>query len=99
MQFFQLEHFASYVNETFRVRIDQHGETDFVLVEAAPIPQGKLFPGMVRTPFSLLFRNESAVLFPQRIYDMTHGKLGQFGVFLVPIARDKSGFVYQAVFN
>jgi hypothetical protein len=54
---------------------------------------------MVREPFSLLFRNESAVLFPQRTYAMSHDGVGEFGIFLVPIARDRDGFIYQALFN
>jgi len=30
---------------------------------------------------------------------MKHDSLGEFGVFLVPIARDRDGFIYQALFN
>ena len=30
---------------------------------------------------------------------MTHAVLGTFGIFLVPVARDSGGFLYQAVFN
>lgn len=62
MQFFQLDHFAGHLNETFKVEID-HMSTPFVLVEARPLPHQPI-AGMVREPFSLLFRNESSVLFP-----------------------------------
>jgi hypothetical protein len=54
---------------------------------------------MVRAPFSLLFRHEAAIVFPQKIYQMKHAAIGEFGIFLVPIARDRTGFIYQAVFN
>lgn len=97
MQFFQLSHFASHLNEVFKVDFD-HVSTSFVLVEARPVA-GQVMAGMVREPFSLLFRHESAVLFPQRTYSMTHESLGEFGIFLVPIARDRDGFIYQALFN
>ncbi|WP_419584918.1 DUF6916 family protein [Stutzerimonas stutzeri] len=30
---------------------------------------------------------------------MRHHGLGEFGIFLVPIARDRTGFIYQALFN
>jgi len=30
---------------------------------------------------------------------MQHAALGEFGIFLVPIARDRTGFIYQALFN
>lgn len=97
MQFFRLDHFAGHLNETFKVEIDQMS-TPFVLVEARPMPHQPI-AGMVREPFSLLFRNESAVLFPQRTYTMSHDGVGEFGIFLVPIARDRDGFIYQALFN
>jgi hypothetical protein len=97
MQFFRLDHFASHLNETFKVEIDRMS-TPFVLVEARPLPHQPV-AGMVREPFSLLFRNESAVLFPQRTYAMSHDGVGEFGIFLVPIARDRDGFIYQALFN
>lgn len=97
MQFLTLEHFAPHLNETFSVDVDQ-GRTPFVLVEAAPIPYRE-FTGMVRAPFSLVFHNASPVLFPQRIYQMTNAALGEFGIFLVPVARNRDGFLYQAVFN
>lgn len=100
MQFLALEHFATHLNETFAVTLDSLGQTPFVLVEARPLPMtGGPIPGMVRAPFSLLFRNESAILLPQKIYQMTHVAMGEFGIFLVPIARDRDGFIYQAVFN
>lgn len=97
MQFLQLDHFAPHLNETFMVEIDQM-QTPFVLVEARPL-QFRPMPGMAREPFSLLFRNEAAVVFPQRTYAMSNPRMGDFGIFLVPIARDKDGFIYQAVFN
>lgn len=97
MQFLRLEDFASHLNETFSVDVDQ-GRTPFVLVEAAPLPTHAL-PGMVRAPFSLVFHNASPVLFPQRIYQMVNAGMGEFGIFLVPIARNQDGFLYQAIFN
>lgn len=72
--------------------------TPFVLVEARPIPYQPMH-GQLREPFSLLFRHEAAVVFPQRIYNMRNETMGEFGIFLVPIARDRDGFIYQALFN
>jgi hypothetical protein len=97
VQILTLEHFASRINETFTVDLG-HGQSPFVLVEARPLADHG-FQGMVRAPFSLFFYHASAVLFPQRIYQMENPGLGSFGVFLVPVARNQDGFVYQAVFN
>ena len=97
MQLFRLDHFAAHLNETFKVDIENESVL-FVLVEARPLPPTPV-AGMLREPFSLLFRNEAAILFPQRTYGMKHDALGEFGIFLVPIARNRGGFIYQAVFN
>ncbi|GAB3032406.1 MULTISPECIES: hypothetical protein [Oleiagrimonas] len=100
MQVMQLGDFASRVNETFTVSLDQgEGNAPFVLVEARPVNAPTTQSGQARDPFSLLFRNEAAILFPQRIYRMHHEATGEFGIFLVPIARERAGFLYQAVFN
>jgi hypothetical protein len=97
MQFLRLEDFAGHLNETFAVDVDQ-GRTPFVLVEARPLPFREV-QGLVRAPFSLMFHNASPVLFPQRIYQMANSGMGEFGIFLVPVARNQDGFLYQAVFN
>jgi hypothetical protein len=55
--------------------------------------------GAGREPFSLLFRNTAPLLFPQQTYRMTHARVGSVDIFLVPVAREREGFLYQAVFN
>ena len=96
MDLLTVEQFSGCVNETFRAEIND-GEIEFVLVEARPIqpPPGEL----LRAPFSLLFRNTSSFLFPQQTYRMRHSRVGEVGIFLVPIAREREGFLYQAIFN
>lgn len=96
MVFFQIEQFAAHVNETFDVEVvDRDGTAPFMLMEVRPLPSASA----VRQAFSLLFHNSAAILFAQRTYTMRHSAMGEFGIFLVPIARDKEGFIYQAVFN
>ena len=97
MQFLQLNHFAACLNETFMVELDQV-QAPFVLVDARPKAHRPV-AGMVREPFTLLFRHESAIIFPQRTYQMRNERMGEFGIFLVPIARDRDGFIYQAIFS
>jgi hypothetical protein len=53
----------------------------------------------MRQPFSLLFRSESPVVLPQKIYRMTNATVGPIEIFIVPVARDRQGIVYQAIFN
>jgi hypothetical protein len=96
MELLTLEHFAGCVNETFSASLSDM-DVPFVLVEARPL-QTRV-PNPVRLPFSLLFRNASAFLFPQQTYLMRHPRVGEVGIFLVPIAQEREGFLYQAVFN
>lgn len=95
MELLTLEHFSSHVNETFPAALNE-GEVSFVLVEARGLPPS---PHAARPPFSLLFRNTASFLFPQQTYQMRHPRLGDIGIFLVPVAREREGFLYQAVFN
>ena len=96
MDLLTLDHFSGAVNETFTAALND-GEIEFVLVEARPLEQR--MGNAARIPFSLLFRNTAAFLFPQQIYQMRHPKIGEVGIFLVPIAREREGFLYQALFN
>ncbi|GAB3102763.1 DUF6916 family protein [Lysobacter terrae] len=96
MELLTLQHFAGCVNETFSASLSDM-DVPFVLVEARPLETR--LPNPVRPPFSLLFRNTSAFLFPQQTYVMRHPRVGEVGIFLVPIAQEKGGFLYQAVFN
>lgn len=96
MELMTLEHFAGCVNETFHAALND-GEIEFVLVEARPL--AAQVPNQARAAFSLLFRNTALFLFPQQIYQMRHPRIGEVGIFLVPIAREQQGFLYQAVFN
>lgn len=96
MELLKLDDFAACVNETFDVAFNGMN-VPFVLVEARPIQLS--LASTVRAPFSLLFRNASAFLFPQGTYSMRHDRMGDVGIFIVPIAQEKGGFLYQAVFN
>ena len=96
MNLLSLEHFAGCVDETFSATLDGM-DVPFVLVEARPLQGHAHNP--LRAPFSLLFRNTSAFLFPQRTYAMRHPRVGEVGIFLVPVAQERGGFLYQALFN
>ena len=96
MDLLSLDHFAGCLNETFAADL-QGMQASFVLVEARPLPTRA--QDAARAPFSLVFHNTSALLFPQQTYRMHHPRLGSTDIFLVPVAQDKTGFLYQAVFN
>ncbi|MGH8079228.1 MAG: DUF6916 family protein [Lysobacter sp.] len=96
MDLLTLEHFAGHVNETYTAQLND-STVPFVLVEARAMSTRP--EQSARMPFSLLFRNGSSFLFPQQIYLMRHESIGEVGIFLVPVARERDGFLYQAIFN
>jgi len=49
--------------------------------------------------FSLFFHGPADSFLSQGIHKLRHDKLGELEIFLVPVAGDKDGFQYEAVFN
>ncbi|MCT7667513.1 DUF6916 family protein [Shinella kummerowiae] len=97
MDLLTLQHFAGCVGQAFDLSLGE-STVPLTLSEARPSAQ-QILPGMRREPFSLLFRSHSAIVLPQQIYRLKNMSLGILDIFLVPVARDKDGIVYQAVFN
>ena len=97
VQLLHYENFGPHVNSTFSLKL---GETtvDLALTEATR-QMVRPFPGMMREPFSLIFRSSSQVVLPQRIYPLEHDGMGKLEIFIVPVAREPQGIVYEAVFN
>jgi hypothetical protein len=92
-----IETFAAAANQAFDVIVGE-ATMPFTLVEVKPLPLNPA-PGLMRAPFSLIFRSESQVVLPQRIYPMKNDAVGRMDIFIVPIGRDPKGVLYQAVFN
>jgi hypothetical protein len=97
VQILTFESFSPHLNSTFALGL---GETsvDLTLTEATKQPF-RAFNGMMREPFSLIFRSGTPVVLPQRTYPLKHEAMGKLDIFIVPIGRDVHGVVYQAVFN
>lgn len=97
MTLLSLETFAAAAHQGFDLSLGESA-LSLTLVEVKPLPVNP-YPGMLRAPFSLLFRSSSPVVLPQRLYRLHNHGLGALDMFLVPIARDAQGVVYQAVYN
>lgn len=98
------ETFEPLVGETFRFDPGKDVEEPFDVVlsgvELSP-HEGTDTPGdgVERKPFSLLFHAEGHHHVDQQILTVSHGKLGDVGVFVVPHGPDARGMVYGAVFS
>ena len=97
MHFLTLQDFAPHVNSSFALTLGE-STVSMTMTEVTKLPF-RPFPGMMREPFSLIFRSRSPVVLPQRSYPMKHEAMGKLDIFIVPIGRDQHGIVYQAVFN
>ncbi len=91
------EGFAPYINQTFAVDLGT-STVEMTLVQASK-GQPRDWEGVRKEPFSLLFKCAHPVILPQRIYPFATTGFGKMDIFIVPIAREKDGIVYQAVFN
>jgi Domain of unknown function (DUF6916) len=97
VQFLNFEFFSPHVNSTFALGLGE-ASVELTLTKAQKLPVHP-FAGMMREPFSLFFRSSTPVVLPQRLYPFKHEALGNLDIFIVPIARDPQGIVYQALFN
>jgi hypothetical protein len=97
MTMISIQTFAAAANQAFDLVM---GETSvaLTLVEVTPLPSHPV-PGLLRDPFSLIFRSQSPVVLPQRIYTLKNATIGKMDIFIVPVGRDAQGVLYQAVFN
>ena len=97
MDLLQTENFAGRVGEAFDLSLGE-ASTPLTLVQVQPL-EPHVYPGMRRSPFSLIFRSSSSVVLPQKNYRLNNATMGALDVFLVPVGREVGGVVYQAVFN
>lgn len=96
--------FEPYVNSTFRVHLNSSRSVDVTLTEVedfcAPKEQ-QAVANYGNECFSLRFTGSARGSFKQNTYEVEHGALGSFQLFIVPVGmRNGTGFVsYEAVIN
>ena len=94
------EEFSRHVNTKFRVNVNAPSPIDLELVEVQSYPY-KDKPGehQQMERFSVRFYGPGDIYLPQAIYNLTHDSMGDLQLFLVPLAHNERGFLYEAVFN
>jgi hypothetical protein len=92
LESFTLETFEGRVGERFVVAFEADAPLEVELVQVSGLGEA---PEGGRAPFALLFRAEPHQPFDQRIYPVEHSELGEFELFLVPVAPGE----YEAVFS
>ncbi|HXC54208.1 MAG TPA: hypothetical protein VNU97_02850 [Rhizomicrobium sp.] len=97
MQSYSYEFFASHVKEIFSLSLGD-SSVDMTLTDARRRPP-RVVAGLRSEPFTLYFKCQSPVLLPQKIYPFKNAGTGTVGIFIVPVARERDGILYEAVFN
>jgi hypothetical protein len=92
-----LPRFQAALQTRFRIQSQADPHIELVLVEARALGSA---PGSDDGgSFSILFHGPARPLLPQRTYPFAHDALGTFDLFIVPVGRDRDGYLYEAVFN
>jgi hypothetical protein len=93
--------FAPAVGDTFVLAADDAGALELELLESRlhdPDAPAEDASG-ARAPFTLTFRGPAEPVLSQRIYHLEHPSLGELEIFMVPIAHDDAGTIYEAIFG
>jgi hypothetical protein len=86
--------FQENLNSKFILFLDADNSVEIELIEAR---QGKVTPR--QEMFSILFLGSNEKPFLQGLYPVEHAGLGKLDLFLVPVAQNEQGIIYEAVFN
>jgi uncharacterized protein DUF6916 len=90
--------FSKHLNTRFQVQRAENSQVDLELDQVKPYSsRHNEHEGMER--FSAFFVGPAEPLLPQMTYAVKHEQMGEFELFLVPVARIEQGFRYEAVFN
>lgn len=88
------ETFSKHINTTFQVQLDETNHVALELEQAS-----ELRVSSEQEEFSIVFLGPIEKFLGQGVRSFKHDQMGQFELFIVPIAQDGKGFHYEAVFN
>lgn len=91
---FTIEMFAGHETSKFLMHYGDSQTAELELISVTDVGSSPR-----QAQFSLVFKGPLQGPAAQNIFTLEHEKLGALDLFLVPIARDKDGIRYEAVFN
>lgn len=92
------EDFADKVGEVFALSEEGLPAMSLTLQQAQLLNPAWGLKG-ARPPFELSFLAKDADVLPQRLYRLSHDRLGTVTIFLVPSGKNADGVSYHATFN
>jgi hypothetical protein len=91
---FTMDMFSGHVNTKFLMRYGDSQTAELELISVTDVGSSPR-----QSQFSIQFVGPKEGPTAQGIFRLEHERLGALDLFLVPIARDKDGLRYEAVFN
>lgn len=91
MKLHKLEDFIPHLHTRFQVAGEEKLELE--LTSATNHSNAQL------EQFSLIFTGKASPCLPQRLYELTHPRMGHVELFLVPVGPDETGMRYEAAFS
>lgn len=91
------DHFAPHAGSSYRLWLA--GAAEPIALELVEVTAGGQRPQRNRRGFSLVFRGPRSPQLLQSIYRLEHDAMGELELFLVPIAAEPQGALYEAVFT
>jgi hypothetical protein len=88
------EEFAKNANTKFKVQVDENTHVELELIAVSEL---KLYPQ--QEEFTLEFLGPLNMFLDQGGRNFAHDQMGEFELFIVPVAQDERGFHYEAIFN
>ena len=88
------EEFSQHANSKFQVVVDQDNSVELELTHVSEL---KIYPA--QEEFTIVFRGPLNAYLGQGARTFKHERMGEFIIFIVPIAQDAQGYEYEAVFN
>ena len=90
--------FEKHVDSNFRAELESPRPIELKLIAVTPRKsEPNEQAGMER--FSAVFTGPADIFLPQGTYRVTHPEMGEFYMFLVPLAPEAGVFRYEAVYN
>lgn len=94
-----IESFEPHVGSSFWAVFDNGHKVELRLERVGRVMESEA-ARLHRTAFSLYFLGPKSIKLPQQIYTIAHDSFPEpQGIFLVPVAEETRGFVYEAVFT
>jgi hypothetical protein len=100
LQWMTCEDFIGLVGQAFDVAADDGSCNELRLIQATEGGEvgGRGPEGQVRQQFSLVFLGSADPVLAQGTYRLSHPRLGDFELFLVPLGPSPEGMHYEAAF-